>query len=329
MGMQKAIARIGVGFQSAKGTALTVPTFGHGVTGGTGFDMDIAQDRAPITSSNRVSPQVDRTDAIAKFDAQFRAHSKSIGMWLYLALGGKSVTGAGPYTHTISPSNTLPYATVFCDLGGELRAVQDVVVDSLELSWDESGIVNVAASGMGTLTAFAPSMAIATDDSNSTYMVATSGTASNLKYAASGAAAQAPIKAGSIKISNNADVISLAYSVVPDEVFWGRQDYEAALTIVPSTNLNDWRTVATGSAGGTSVSQTAVYGGLDVKFVNGSDSLQLAATRVPYTVGYPQADPSGGHVELAFAGLPVLTAAGAAALTATLINSQASYVAGT
>jgi len=328
MGKQKAISRIGLGFQSAKGTTLTAPTFAHGVTGGNGFDLDITQDRAPITSGNRVAPHADRTAAVGKFDAQFRAHPRAIGMWLYLALGGKSVTGAGPYTHTISPANTLPYGTVFFDLDGEYRSLQDVVIDALELSWGEDGIVNVSAQGMGTLPAFAPTFTPGTDDSLSAYLVASSGVAANLKYAASGAAATAPIKAGSIKISNNADVVQLAYSIVPDEVFWGRQDYEAALTIVPPTNLNDWRTVATGTAGGTAVSQAPVYGGLDVKFVAGTDSLQLACSRVPFVVGYPQADPNGGHVELEFAGLPVLTAAGAAALTATLINTQATYAVG-
>lgn len=325
MGMQKAIARVGYGIQTAKGTPLTNPAFAHGVIGGTAHDVDLAQDRAGITSGTRVSPQVDRTGSVHKFDFTCRAHSKSVGALLYLAFGGKSVTGAGPYTHTISPNNVLPYGTFFMDLGGELRSLQDCIVDSLELTWDESGIVVVSVSGMGTLAGYAPTFTATTDDSYSTYMVSNSGTAANLKFAASGAAAQAAIKAGSIKITNNADAVMLSYSVVPDEIFWGRQDYEVAATIVPPSNLNDWRTIMTGSAGGTADSQSAVYGGLDVKFVNGSDSLQLAATRVAYAVGYPQADPNGGPVELEFAGIPVLTAAGAAALTATLINSQATY----
>lgn len=324
MALNKAIAAIGVGVQVSKGTALTNPTFMHGVTGGTGFDSDVSQDRVPIATGTRVSPGVDRTAVVSKFDAQFRAHPKTIGLWLYLALGGKSVTGAGPYTHTLSPAATLPYGTLFANIGGEVRSLQDVVVDSLELSWAEDGILNVSAQGMGTVPNFAPTMTPTTDDSYSGFMVSSAGTAANLKFAASGAAATAPIKAGSLKITNNADVVQLAYSVIPDEVFWGRQDYEASLTLVP-TNLNDWRTVLTGSSSGTTVSQVPLYGGLDVKFVSGTDSLQLAATRVAYTVGYPQADPTGGHVELAYAGLPVLTAAGAAALTATLINSQATY----
>lgn len=325
MALQKAIGAIGVAIQTAKGTPQAQPGFMHGVTGGNIFDVDISQDRAAIATGTRVSPGVDRTAAVSKFDAQFRAHSKSIGAWLYLALGGKSVTGAGPYTHTISPAATLPFGTLFANVAGELKSIQDCVVDSLELSWSENGILDVSVSGMGTLINLAATMTPTVDDSYSTYMTAASGTAANLKYAATGAAATAPIKSGSIKISNAADVVELAYSIVPDEVYWGRQDYEAALTIVPATNFNDWRTVVTGSAGGTAPQQTPVYGGLDVKFINGTDSLAIAATRVPYLVGHPTPDAGGGPHELAFAGMPALTAAGAAALTAVLINSQTTY----
>lgn len=328
MSLQKALVQVGVGIQSVKGTPSANPTFAHGVLGGSPFGVDVSQDRAPITSSSRVAPGVDRVGAMSKFDFTSRVYPKSIGAWLYLALGGKSVTGAGPYTHTVSPAATLPLGTVFGKLdSGEIRAIQDVIVDSLEISWSGAAPAEMAVSGMGTLANFAATFVPTTDENFATYLTppGTTPAAANFKFAASGAAAQAAISSGRIKITNNADGITLSYSIVPDEIFYGRQDYEAAFTIVPGANLNDWRTAITGSGSGTSVSQVPVYGAFDVKLGNGTDTLQLAAPRVPYLADYPDGDPNGGFVSLDFAGLPVLTAAGAAALTATVVNSQATY----
>jgi hypothetical protein len=328
MALQKALVRAGIGIQASKGTALTNPVFAHGITGGSPFGIDITQDRAPLTSATRVAVGVDRTGAVAKFDLKFRATPKAIGAWLYLALMSKSVTGAGPYTHTITQGNTPVYGTVFGVLDtGEIRSLQDCIVDSLEISWSGAGPVEVAVSGMGTIPSFAPTFTPTNDESFATYMTAPGATptAANFKFAASGAAALAAISAGNVKITNNAGAIELSYSIVPDEIYLGRQDYEAGFTLVPGANLNDWRTVVTGSGGGSTISQVPVYGAFDVTVGNGTDSLKLAATRVPYLVDYPEGDPNGGNVTLDFAGMPVLTAAGAAALTATLINSQATY----
>jgi len=327
MSLNKAIAAIGVGLQSAFGTPLTNPTFAHGVISGSIFELAISQDRAPITSAARVSPQVDRVSAIGSFNVKFRAHSKSIGMWLYAAHGAKTVSGTNPYTHTITGAvggaNVLPYLTVFAKMdGGEIRSLQDCIVDSLELSWTDAGALEVSVSGYGTVVNFGATFTPTTDDSYSTYMMAAGGVFQESTFTT---VATAPIKAGSFKVANGAETIILSASIVPNEVFYGRQDYDTSLTIVPATALSEWRAIATGTGSGTAVSQTTVYGGLSIKFVNGTDNLTIAATRVPFTCSYPDADPKGGHIELPLAGLPVLTAAGATAATVTLVNTQVSY----
>lgn len=326
MAVQKGLGAVGVAIQAAKGTPAGSPTFMHGVTGGTGFDLDVTQDLAPIVTAARVSPGVDRTGVRGKFDVQFRAHPRSLGAWLYAALGAKSVTGAGPYTHTITPGTTSPFLTVFSNIAGIYRALQDCVITSLEIAWEETGIVTVSVQGEGTLPLFAPTFTPTTDDTNTAWLQSNSGTAANMKFSAYSTAAAAPIKSGSIKISNVAGFVQLSHTIVPADVYSDRQSYEAMLTVVPPSNLDDWRAAVTGSTSGTAASEATVYGAFDVKFVAGTDSLQLAAPRVAYAVGYPQLDPSGGHVELPFAGLLVPTTAGAAAITATLINTQTSYV---
>jgi hypothetical protein len=326
MAVQKGLGAVGVALQAAKGTAAGNPTFMHGVLGGSGFDLDVTQDLAPIVTATRTSPGVDRTGVRGKFDVQFRCHPRSLGLWLYAALGSKAVTGAGPYTHTITPGATGPLLTTFANIAGIYRALQDCVVTSLEIAWDETGIVTCSVQGEGTIANFAPTFTPTTDDTNTAYLRSNSGTAANMKFSAYSTAATAPIKAGSIKITNVAGFVQLSHTIVPQDVYSDRQSYEAMITVVPPANLDDWRAAVTGTTSGTTAAEDTVYGAFDVTFVAGAASLQLAAPRVAYAVGYPQLDPSGGHVELPFAGLPVPTTAGAVALTATLINTQTSYV---
>lgn len=324
MALQKALAQVGVAIQAAVGTPAANPSFIHGVTDGSVFTLDISQDRAPVTSAQRTAPYADRTGVIAGFSFTTRPPARAVGAWLYAALGGKAVTGAGPYTHTLSQAATLPSLTVHSKLDSELRSVQDAKVDQLVLSWGEDGICSLQVSGAGTLAAYAPTFAGSPVDD--TFVQPLSANGGTLKFVATGTStAIAPVRAGSITINNNLDVVKLSSSVVANVIVEGRQDVDYALTLVPA-NLNDWRTFATGSSSGTAASEAPVYGAADLKILIGSDSLQLVSNRVAFASAYPGADPQGGAVEIEVGGPALLTSAGAAAVTGTLINTQATYV---
>lgn len=118
--------------------------------------------------------------------------------------------------------------------------------------------------------------------------------------------------------------MKLSSSVVTNLVVEGRQETDYALTLVPA-NLNDWRTFATGTSSGTAASESPVYGAVDLKVVVGTDSLQLVSNRVAFASAYPSADPTGGAVEIEVGGPALLTSAGLAAISGTLINTQATY----
>lgn len=322
MPIQSALALVGVGKQASKGTPAATPAFGHGVSGGGVIKVDVSQDRAGVTSGKRAAAAVDRTAVVGGFDYTTRCFPKTLGMWLYAALGGKSVTGAGPYVHTLTPADVLPLLTVFGNLDGTLAAVQDAMVDELELSWDENNPPDLKVAGIGGAINFAPTFTLGTDETLGDYLLTAGGT---FKLDVDSATpVTAPIKAGSIKIANGLTAVTLSGSLTPDQPFPGRQDYETSLTLVPA-NLNDWRTVVTGAANGTEPSDAPVYGSLEVTFTNGTDSLKLEASRVPFMIEFPEASPDGGPVEIEATGMPVLTAAGGAALTATLTNGQATY----
>lgn len=324
MALQSALAQVGVAKQSAKGTAAANPTFGHGVTKGTVLTVDVSQNLEDHTSGTRVSPGVNRNGVMPGMDFSCRAHSKTAGLYLYGALGAIATTGSGTYTHTITTGSDLPYLTAFGKLGSNIYAVNDMKIDSLAINWSGVEPVEMVVSGMGTTANYGATFTAGTDDTLASYFAASAGTFSVDIDGASGTAATAKIASGSISISNNVETIMVAGSISPDDVFVGRQEIEVTFEVVPD-DLALWRTIVTGTSAGSTASAAPVYGTFSIAFTNGTDSLTLAGTRVAFTCDFPDSDPSGGPVTLSIAGLAVQPAAGGTPITATLVNSQATY----
>jgi hypothetical protein len=323
MPLQKALALVGVAKQTSLGTPIANPQFSHGIISGGVITVDMEQEQSPMTSAYRVSANVDRTKVEAGFDFTTRGFPKALGLWLYAALGAKSVTGAGPYTHVLTPAGSLPYLTVWGSLDGILVAVQDCVVDEIEISWDENEPPEVKVSGLGGLIDFAPTYVPVVDESLDPYLLTAGGT---FKLDIDSATAvTAPIKGGSYKVANGVESIMLSGSIIPNLAYPGRQEFETSATMVPTTDLGDWRAAVTGSPTGTTASGAPVYGSVEYTFPVGTSSLKLASTRVPFAIDFPEGDAGGGAVELEATGMPVMPSGGGAAVTATLINSQATY----
>lgn len=322
MPLQKALALVGVAKQTGPGAPAANPAFAHGVSAGGMVKVDISQDRTDLTSGQRSALHADRTEVAGSFDITMPAFPRSLGLWLWAALGGKATTGAGPYTHTLTPASTLPLLTVFGSLDGQLVAISDCMVDEVEVSWDETKHPDIHVTGLGGAIDFAPTFTPVVDDTAIDYLLSAGGT---FKLDVdSDTPATAPIKSGSVKVSNNLDPYLLSGSITPGGVFPGRQDFECAFGLIP-TDLADWRAIVTGAPAGTAVSPAPVYGSFEVVFPQGAASLKLAAGRVPFVMEFPEADPGGGAVELEATGMPVQPAGGGAPLTATLINTTTSY----
>lgn len=324
MALQSALAQVGVAKQSAKGSAASNPTFGHGVTNGTVLTVEVAQALADQTSGTRVSPGVDRTGVMPGMDFSCRAHAKSAGLYLYGVLGSLATTGAGPYTHAITSGADLPYLTAFGKLGSNVYAVNDMKIDSLAVNFNGTEPVELAISGMGTTADYDATFTAGTDDTLAAYFAAHTGTFSVDVDGSGSSSATAKIAAGSITINNSLESIMISGSISPDDVFVGRQEVEVSFDIIPD-DLALWRTIVTGTSTGTSASATPVYGSFSIAFTNGTDSLTLAATRVAFTADFPDVDPAGGPVTISLAGLAVQPAAGGTPITATVVNGQASY----
>lgn len=324
MPIQSALAQVGIAKQSGKGSAAANPAYAHGITDGAVLTVEVSQDAEERTSGARANVGVNRTGVMPGMDFTGRAHPKSVGLYAYGALGAISTTGAGPYAHAITLADALPYLTASGKLGSNIYKVQDFKVDSLGFSWNEAEPVEMTVSGMGTTLDLAGSFTPATDE--------TIGTDSGYFYAASGTfkldidsstPVTAAIQSGDVTIGNNLESVMLSGSISPSDVFEGRNDVECSFDIVVE-NLNDWRTIVTGASNGTTASAAPVYGSFEITFTNGTDILQLVATKVAFTCDFPDADPAGGTVVLSLAGIVVRPASGSP-LTINLTNGVATY----
>lgn len=325
MPLNKGLQVAGIAKQTAKGSIAANPTFAHGVGGGVVGGIEITQERSPLTSGTRSTPYLERNESAGGAGSYpFRAHPKSIGLYLFGALGAKSVSGAGPYEHIFTDSTSLPYLTLFGKYGGSIiHAIQDCRVDELSFSWDEAGTVTVDAVLMGTIPNFSATFTAGTDDTNQPYFQAAGGTYKLDTDSATPVTAR--VKGGKITIRNQTGPVRLSASIIPNEQYEGNVEIDWELTIVPDTTLAEWREIVTGSAAGATISEVPVTGSADVEFVLGAHSLQFVSTRVGFNTTFPEADPAGGAAELVLAGPAVTPLAGGATLTATLTNDQATY----
>jgi hypothetical protein len=320
--MQSAIALVGVAKQTAKGTAAAQPVFAHGITDGAIMSLDITQDLEEHTSATRFSPGVNRTEAQPGAEFTCRAHPKTLGLYLYAALGAISTSGAGPYVHVITLGSDLPYLSLFGKMGSEMYRVPDAKVDELKLSWSGNEPLEIALSLLGCEVDVQATWTPTTDESIASYWTPVGGTY-QLDIDGTTLAA-APITGGEISIANSAEPVFLSGLITPDDIVVGKQAVDVTLEMTPP-NLRDWQTVVTGTSAGTSVSGVPVYGSFSVTFVNGADTLVVACTRVPFLIDFPDSDPAGGAVTVTAVGQVVLPTAGTTPITATVTNTQTTY----
>lgn len=101
-----------IGKQSAKGTPQTTPKFKLRVTG------DIVLPEVTILDLPETDSSIQRSKAI-KVGSSVRGNlsgfvrSDEFGFLSLLHMGTDNVTGASPYTHTLTAASQLPYATLY------------------------------------------------------------------------------------------------------------------------------------------------------------------------------------------------------------------------
>lgn len=322
MPLQKRIAFAAISKQTAKGAPNATPTFGLGLRGGGIIDAGLEQENDGITFASRVSGDSNRNGVNPAASLSTRLWPRSSGLLLYGALGGIVTTGAGPYTHTITPGATLPYLTYFGQLDTEYHEVDDCKINTLEITWDGRAPVECQATLMGCGASFYRASWTPTNDENGqTRFIPPGGT---FKLDTDSATpVTAPVTGGRITINNNLVPVPLSASVTPDDVFEAEAMLEIELRVIPPATTF-WRTIVTGADAGTTATGSVVYGSAEINYIiDASNDLKLTAPRVAWQAEYPDVDPAGGPVELTLTGR-IHKPAGAA-FTAVLKNAVVSY----
>ncbi len=316
---------MGIARQAVAGTPADHPAYIFGVEEGN-IGVDIEREADELTSASSVDDSVSISGIAEPFNLTTRAYPGSIGAILLAALGAVVTTGSGPYTHIFDHKRPLPYITVFKKHGGgEIHRGSTAKVDSLKLEWEGNAPLSVALDGQCAGFDFPSTITPVTDEIGSPNALTPVG--GTFKLAVSGTTpATAKIKGGSIELGNNveAEVYSGAY--VPQDTTEGWHEANCAFTVVPE-NLDQWRTLLTGSSSGTDIVTEPVLGSFEVTFVKGAVTLKVEANKVSFAMEAPPAEARGGKWETELGGICLRPSGWAGPVKFTLTNAVASYTA--
>lgn len=143
-GITSALGTVGLAKQSAKGSVASVPTVK--------LKLSSAPSLMPVKSRSRYVTTDTGRDNGGSFTSRLGvsgefscyAEPNAMGLLSYLALGTNADTGAGPYTHTATPANDLPYFTLFRSVGGVIFEVwEDCKLGRLSLEGGAGGAYQV------------------------------------------------------------------------------------------------------------------------------------------------------------------------------------------
>ena len=335
MAVQKGSIRFGLAAEATEGTAVAAPQYVFGLESG-GVAVAPAQEPDDLTSGARSSSSVFRGDTEVSAEISGRANLASLGMLLWGVLGAKTVTGASaPFTHTFTLADTLPSFTLFQTIvdgaGHDIPRVSGAKVDTLTFEWEGNNPLKVSASFRGRALSFGASgvASILNETGLTTNFIPAGGTF--LLDVDSATPTTAPIRGGSITLTNNLAPQFYSGNITAGDVDAGWHVAECAFTTVPA-DIDEWRTIITGSAAGAGVATSPVYGSFDHVFRSqggvGTHQLKVEGLRVAYMCDLPQAQAGGGAAEVELAGSCLMpTGAGVAPVRFTLVNATSSYVA--
>lgn len=328
-------AVIGFGRQTAKGTALTVPKYEIAMAGGLITPMRTTENM-PWTTDTQDIPGafVSLVGGVADFSIPLLP--KSCVVPLLGVLGTKTTTGAGPFSHALTPADALSWQTVFYDQPDDpaetnknYLTMADTKFGNAQLNWAPGQPLSLDLTGNGvTLTRAATKWGAATVveavDPFFTYIGA------NMKFESSTTPATTQIRnirGGNITINRNLDAIQTDAAGY-QEIYEQTREIGVTLDNVVFLNNDAINTTFFGSASGTSTSGAVVYGSCDFTFALSDGTattvakLQVALPRVLWTVDrVPAADPSGATLAYTVTGRAVKPTSGAT-ITVTVLNAD-------
>lgn len=332
MSVNTSIGLVGVAKQADKDTPASQPSYVHGLTGGQVFKLDRSVESANVSCGVRAGTDSYVSSIAPGLDFETYGYADVIPMYFWAAMGNivSSANGEGAANnkHIITLGDKLPYFTFWGRMGGEYTSTTGCKVDTLELSFEGNSPLEfgVTVLGMGAKLGLDSIPGEIDPSCFDGYFVPTDGIF--LIDTVGDAPASAPVKSGSVSISNSCTGDALAGKVTPGSIEEGKMVTSGEITVKPD-DMELYRKMITGSEGGTEPTGLMVYGSFDLTFKhsrNANYTLNIKASRVPFTADFPEVNPEGGAAEVKFSFDDIGVAEkGGSPITVTILNDVASY----
>lgn len=334
--MNKNYGQFGYAIQTARGTAAAAPTVSfYASDDSDGINSEKSLETLNLTIGGKSTAVDTYTDEVeVSMETTTLAFPDMTGLLLAAAMGADTVTGSGPYVHTITAGEELPYITATEQKGARnaaLRRMTDAKVDELTINAEGVAPISIEA----TLAGCDAKWLAATswngptfDIDDGYYSLANAEVLFSLSTDTPGAVpAGVNLESLEIGIANNVEATRALGSAVPlDQV---EQTQSISVTISGTTDSTAlYREVITGAAAGTDIATAVVTGSLQITFPHNTDadqSLVIKVPAIPWECEVPAVSTDGGPFELSLSTDDALAVDGTAA-TFIVTNGTASYL---
>lgn len=248
---------------------------------------------------------------------EFYVRDSTIGFWLYSVLGADAITGAGPnYVHTLTPSNTLPYISVWRDVADTLwEAYQDCKVSSLVIAASAGQPLTATATLSGRI-----SSRLTADPSVTATIPLSNGYAYNYNDATvtlSGGAT-ALVQGMTLTIDNNV-TSQQTDDVNIYDVIEGERTVELDFDLIFET-LDEYNKFHYGGISGTAVAPAIYTTSADFQFDNGlNNQVKFTLPSIAYTEFPVDVNPNGDPI---VASIKAIGQRGASPIVTAVVKNQ-------
>lgn len=323
-GLRGNIAWVIAQAQTAKGTVATP-------TAAKGFKMPLAggnisptreTDNLSETDSSRDRGVTYITSSGVEGSPEFYVRDNAIGFWLWAALGGEAATGTTDFVHTITPGNTLPFISVWKNLGDVLfEEYRDCKVGTLTISGEAGAPLTATAAIQGLKT----TRLTAAPDSATPLPVENGPVYSfNNASVTLGGGATALVRSFELTIENNL-TRQQTDDVEPYDVVEGLREVSLTFDMI-FEDLTEYNKFYYGGAAGTAISPNVYTTSAVFTFDKGTNNqVAFNLPSIAYTEFPAEPNPGGDPVVSSIAA--AAQRGGSPVVTATVKNQHAAYAA--
>lgn len=336
MAINPSIGLVGIAFQSDRDTVATEPTFVHGLTGGSPFGASRSIANTAVACGNRAPSDAYVDSVEITPSVQALCYPDTLGAYLYAALGACETTSAGKsgyYKHKFTMGSTIPYATLWSQVGtNNFTRADGCKCGTLELSATGNERLTMQADFQG-IGGEVGIDSIPGDVEASCFNGKFMTTDCVFKIDASGETPkEALVSEGSFTFENNLSALNSIGRVTPREIAEGNLSAGCSVTTIPD-DITEYKKLMTGDETKTTITGSVVLGSVYAKFFHTDDAnitLEIEVNHCPFTAEYPEVDPEGNEATIQFTtDAAIIASAGESPVTVTLVNKVASYAVST